>query len=176
MAESPLVIALHSLDAILETGLRMRPPEKSGTVTAFAVEQSVLCSPVCREITAKYGHFSCIPEGRIADFLCSPDCVAEGVRFEPSVRFCRAKPRHLRKLQIAKPYQRISPYNPTSELCNQSGFDSPSIRPERRTPSDSLDRIGYFAKPQTASWEVPCDCVPSRQSENRKVSPVKRTA
>jgi hypothetical protein len=32
------------------------------------------------------------------------------------------------KLQIAKPYQRISQENPTSELCHQSGFDSPSIR------------------------------------------------
>jgi hypothetical protein len=34
--------------------------------------------------------------------------VAEGDGFEPSVRFCHAKPRHVRKLQIAKPYQRIS--------------------------------------------------------------------
>src|ERR1022692_621873 len=67
-------------------------------------------------------------EGNPGGFLCTADCVAEGEAFEPSVRFCYAKPRHIRKLQIANPYQRISHQNPTSELCNQSGIDSPSIR------------------------------------------------
>jgi hypothetical protein len=66
--------------------------------------------------------------GTTSEFLCTSDCVAEGAGFEPSVRFCYAKPRHIRKLQIAKPYQRISHLTPTSELCNQCGFDSPSIR------------------------------------------------
>ncbi len=50
-------------------------------------------------------------------FLCIADCVAEGEGFELSVRFCHGKPRHVRKLQIAKPYQRISRQNPTSGLC-----------------------------------------------------------
>jgi hypothetical protein len=95
-------------------------------------------------------HVSRISEYEAAEFLCTSDCVAERVRFEPPVRFCDAKPRHIRKLQIAKPYQRTLPYNPTSEFCNQSGFDSPSIRPERRMLGDSLDKIGHFAKPQAA--------------------------
>jgi hypothetical protein len=40
-------------------------------------------------------------------FLCSSDCVAEQEGFEPSVRFRRTKPPHIRKLQIAKPCQRF---------------------------------------------------------------------
>jgi hypothetical protein len=32
--------------------------EKCQTVTAFDVEQSVLCSPVCLGLFAKYGHYS----------------------------------------------------------------------------------------------------------------------
>jgi len=43
--------------------------------------------------------------------VCSSDCMAEEERFEPSVRFWQTKPRHVRKLQIAKPYQRISHEN-----------------------------------------------------------------
>src|ERR1017187_4308331 len=58
---------------------------------------------------------SCNFQRNPGGFLCTPDCVAEGEGFEPSVRFCYAKPRHIRKLQIAKPYQRISHQNPTSE-------------------------------------------------------------
>jgi hypothetical protein len=46
--------------------------------------------------------------GQLAEFLCTSDCVAEGEGLELSVRFCDGKPRHVRKMQIAKPYQRIS--------------------------------------------------------------------
>jgi hypothetical protein len=53
-----LLIALHSPYALLETGLRMCPPEKSQENTAFDAEQSALCSPVCLGIIAKYGHLS----------------------------------------------------------------------------------------------------------------------
>jgi hypothetical protein len=42
-----LVIALHSPNARLETGLRVCPPEKSQENTAVAVERSFLRSPVC---------------------------------------------------------------------------------------------------------------------------------
>jgi hypothetical protein len=52
------LIALHSPYALLETGLRMSLPEKSQGSTAFDAEQSVLCTPVCLGIIAKYGHFS----------------------------------------------------------------------------------------------------------------------
>jgi hypothetical protein len=53
-----LLIALHSPNALLETGLRMCPPEKSQESTAIDAEQSVLCSPFCRGRIAKYGHVS----------------------------------------------------------------------------------------------------------------------
>jgi hypothetical protein len=45
-SDSRDVVALHSPIALLETGLRTCPPEKGGTVTPFADEQSILCSPV----------------------------------------------------------------------------------------------------------------------------------
>jgi hypothetical protein len=57
-----LLIALHSPNALPQTGLRMCLPEKSRTLTAFGAEQSVLCSPVCLGIIAKYGHFLRISE------------------------------------------------------------------------------------------------------------------
>jgi hypothetical protein len=102
-----LLIALHSPDAVLETGLRRRLREKSRHRAAFAAEQSVLCSPVCgsnnREIRALFAYFG----AKRVEFLRSRDCMAEREGFELSVRFCRAKARRVRKLQIAKPYQRI---------------------------------------------------------------------
>jgi hypothetical protein len=53
-----LLIALHSPNALLETGLRVCAPEKSQDRSPFAAEQSVLCSPVCLPTIAKYGHYS----------------------------------------------------------------------------------------------------------------------
>jgi hypothetical protein len=53
-----VLIALCSPIALLETGLRMRLPEKSRILTLFGAEQSVLHSPVCLGIIAKYGHCS----------------------------------------------------------------------------------------------------------------------
>jgi hypothetical protein len=53
-----LLIALHSPNAPLETGLCMCLPEISQDNTAFDAEQSVLRSPVCLRIIAKYGHCS----------------------------------------------------------------------------------------------------------------------
>jgi hypothetical protein len=81
-----LLIAFHSLYALLETGLRVCPPEKSRAVTLFNAEYSVLSSPVCRRRIAKYGHPSRILRKVEAGFLCSPDCVAERVGFELSVQ------------------------------------------------------------------------------------------
>jgi hypothetical protein len=77
-----LVIALHSPNALLETGLRMCPPEKSRNsdrlrCRAVRSLQSGL-SRHNREIRAISAYFG----GRRADFLCSADCVAErgGIR------------------------------------------------------------------------------------------------
>jgi hypothetical protein len=56
------------------------------TVIASASEQSVLCSPVCLGVIAKYGHVSRISGQGAAEFLCSSDCVAEREGFEPAVQ------------------------------------------------------------------------------------------
>jgi len=66
-----LVIALHSPHALLETGLRMCPPEKSRHVAVTYPERSFLSSPVCRANIAKNGHVSRILGERAAEFLCS---------------------------------------------------------------------------------------------------------
>jgi hypothetical protein len=116
-----------------------------------------------REIRALFAYF----DADRAKIICSSDCVAERLRFEPSVRFCHAKPRHIRKLQIAKPYQRISPYNPTSEPFNQSGsirrpFD---LKGERQ--AILWTKLVTLPSPRQPDW-VRCDCVPSGQSQDRK--------
>jgi hypothetical protein len=66
-----LVIALHSPTALLETGLRICCPEKSGDNAPFAAEQCILCSPVCRANIAENGHLSRLSGGRTAEFLCT---------------------------------------------------------------------------------------------------------
>src|ERR1039458_4642327 len=49
-----LVIALHSPSALLETGLHLCPTEKDLDIASFDPKQSVLCSPVCLRLIAKY--------------------------------------------------------------------------------------------------------------------------
>ena len=81
------VIALHSPDGVVETGLLNRPTEKKVTKPACNIEGDILSSPVrwaiyC-EIRALLAYF----EARGADFLCTPDCVAERAsRANPSPR------------------------------------------------------------------------------------------
>jgi hypothetical protein len=99
-----------------------------------------------REIRALFAYFG----AERVKILCSSDCVAERAGFEPSVQFCRAKPRYIRKLQIAKPYQRIS-----SKTRHQIFAISPvSIRRpfghERRTPGDSVAKRVALRGPQAA--------------------------
>ena len=53
-----LEIALHSPVALLETGPRRCLPEKRPDGHPVADEKSVLCSPVCPGIIAKYGQLS----------------------------------------------------------------------------------------------------------------------
>jgi hypothetical protein len=68
----PLVIALHLLGALLETGLRVCPPEKSQDKSPFAVGQSILSSPVFAQNITKYGHVSRVLGLEKAKFLrCS---------------------------------------------------------------------------------------------------------
>ena len=122
------LIALPSPYAHFETGPRMCPPEKS--LDNHCVRCRGVRSPQSglsgnnREIRALFAYFG----AKRVRFLCSPDCVAEGEGFEPSVLFWPAKPRRVRKLQIAKPYPENFALRPEIRACNQSGFDSPFIR------------------------------------------------
>ena len=81
------LIALPSPYAHLETGPRMCPPEKSlgnDCIRCRGVRspQSGL-SGNNREIRALFAYLG----AERAEFLCSPDCVAEGEGFEPPVPF-----------------------------------------------------------------------------------------
>jgi hypothetical protein len=69
----PLVIAWHSSSALLETGLRVCPPEKSQDKSPFAVGQSILSGPVCGRNITKYGHVSRILGLENAKSLCYSD-------------------------------------------------------------------------------------------------------
>jgi hypothetical protein len=60
-ANPSALIALHSPDAVVETGLHDCPPEKSGEYGGSAADYSILCSPLCLGIIAKYGHSSLVP-------------------------------------------------------------------------------------------------------------------
>jgi hypothetical protein len=65
----------------------MCPPEKKARRRARGVQQDTFSGPVCGKncgIAAISSDF----QKNAADFLCMPDCVAEGEGFEPSVRFC----------------------------------------------------------------------------------------
>ena len=64
----------------------MCSPEKGRGNNPFTAEQSVLRSPVCLGIIAKYGHVSLSSRETGANFLCTSDCVAERQGFEPSVQ------------------------------------------------------------------------------------------
>jgi hypothetical protein len=86
VAVSLPLIVLHSPYASLKPDCACGLRRKAGTVTPFSAEQSVLCSPICCGIIAKNGHLSRIPGERAAEFLCSPDYVAEREGFEPSVQ------------------------------------------------------------------------------------------
>ena len=85
----------------------MGPSEKGATKLACGLKWDTFSGPVLEQNLQNCGNFSGF-SSNIAGVLCNPDCVAEGEGFEPPVRFCQAKPRHIRKLQIAKPDQRIS--------------------------------------------------------------------
>jgi len=155
--------ALPSPYAHLETGLRMCPPEKS--LDNHCVRCRGVRSPQSglsgnnREIRALFAYFG----AKRMKFLCSPDCVAEREGFEPSVRFCHAKPRHVRKLQIAKPCQRIWYQNPASELAAGPVSVRYSIDPKRRTQGDSMAEGGHVARPRQPVGFA-SNCLPSGQS------------
>jgi hypothetical protein len=93
--------------------------------------------------------------------ITAAEFLAEEERFELSVRFCRAKPRRIRKLQRAKPCQRIS-----SEIRHQNWAISPvSIRHlfvrERRRQGDSVAKKRSVREvPSQSDWVRRTACLP----------------
>jgi hypothetical protein len=69
MPKSRFLIALHSPNALLETGLRICPPEKRRNEVPFAAEQSVLSSHVVEQRSRTMG--MCVSREQAANFLCS---------------------------------------------------------------------------------------------------------
>jgi len=129
------------VQGFFETGLRMCPLEKRR-------DRSPLCRRAARslksglpvnnrEIRALFAYFG----ADRAKILCSSDCMAEEERFKLSVRFCRAKARRVRKLQIAKSYQRISHENSTSDFAISPVLIRHLFAPKRRMRGDSVAKM-----------------------------------
>ena len=93
------MIALHSPNALLETGLRMCLPEKSRDRTASDAEQSVLRSPVCLGIIAKYRHYLRISAQSERNFSAVQTAWRSGKDSNPRYRSETCKSRRLRKLR-----------------------------------------------------------------------------
>ena len=136
------VIALRSPDGVLETGLSMCPPEKR------QVRDAVRCRAVRspqsgssannREIRAFFAYF----EGRRADFLCTPDCVAEG----GGIRTLGTGPNPV-KSDVCVSYAeltsfRISPRTGCSPVDTLNGAISRSF--VRRSAGDCVAESGHL--------------------------------
>jgi hypothetical protein len=90
------VIALHSPRSVAETGLCVCPPEKTQENLPAGFDWTH--SPV--RFTCGIVAISSDSCSNAARFLCGSDCVAERVRFEPSLPFVRAaKSRCVRYIQ-----------------------------------------------------------------------------
>jgi hypothetical protein len=94
-----LLIALHSPNTVPEPGLGMCLPEKTRTLTAFSAVRSVLCSPVCLGILAKYGHFLHISEEEGPTFSAVQTAWRCGKDSNPRYSSEWRKSRRLRKLR-----------------------------------------------------------------------------
>jgi hypothetical protein len=128
-----LLIALHSPNALTETELRMCLSEKTRTLTAFDAEQSVLCSPVCLRIMAKYGHCSRTSAQSERKFSAIQTAWRSEYDSNPHYLFELRKPRCLRKLQGIKSFENspATGRSPSSS-AKQSIFEvSPKANPWR---------------------------------------------
>lgn len=94
-----LLIALHSPNGLRETGLCMCLTEKTHASSAFDDERSVLCSPVCLGIIAKYGRYSHVPVQSERSFSAVQTAWRSGVDSNPRYRSEWRKSRRLRKLR-----------------------------------------------------------------------------
>src|SRR5438105_14951872 len=78
------VIALHSPDAVVETGLSLCPAQKNARKLAgfdWTLPPVLFAGKTCG-IAAMFSD-SC---SNVARFLCNPDCVAERVGFESVIK------------------------------------------------------------------------------------------
>ena len=134
------MIALHSPSAACETGLNMCPPEKSRTVTAFAAELSVLCSPVFPGIIAKHGHCLRISEEEGSTFSAVQTAWRRKCDSNSHYRFESRNPRRLRNLQAMQHLTRESTGSdwPLGRLRTAHLF----VRSLRRTAYDSVAESG----------------------------------
>jgi hypothetical protein len=162
------VIALLSPDRFAETGLCVCRQEKNGRKTGCGFDQTL--SPV-RFGGKTYGIAAIFSDScsNTARFLCNQDCVAERLRFEPSLPLCRAAKspciRNMQRiLQHTRLIQRIA-----SAL--ESGENSPfSYSAEWRTPSDCQLKVISFAALSAAKFVRP-RLRAYRAVQERKISP-----
>ncbi len=99
------LIALHSPKVLLETGLWMCLPEKSRDSGPIGAEQSVLCSPLYREMIAKYGHYSRISVQSERNFSAVQTAWRSGKDSNPRYRSETCKSRRVRKLHGIKSFK-----------------------------------------------------------------------
>jgi hypothetical protein len=81
-----LVIALHSPDGMIETGLRDCPPERNPPKLACQGWRGRLSPVRFRVENRRNAAFSRNFQGNKVGILCVPDWLAEGETFEPAVQ------------------------------------------------------------------------------------------
>ena|ERR1700693_1754207 len=137
-----LVIALLSPNASSKPDCAYAVQRKAGTVTPFASEQSVLCSPVCQGIIAKNGHLSRISGKGRRTFSAVKTCWRRHCDSNSHYRFESRNPRRLRNLQAVQHLTRESTSSdwPLCRLRTVHLF----VRSLRRTAYDSVAESGHL--------------------------------
>ena len=82
-----LVIALHSPGGVVETGLPMCPPEKKARKLAWGSEAGHFLQSGLSATSEELRAISCDFQIYAAEFLCTPDCVAEEKDSNPRYPF-----------------------------------------------------------------------------------------
>jgi hypothetical protein len=111
----------------------------------LGVQRNTFSSPVLQQNLQNCGHLALFSE-ECRGFLCGSDCVAEREGFEPSVRFCQAKPRRVRRLQSAKHCQRISRQNLTQNFAISPVSIRPPFASLKANAKRFCGRKRYFAR------------------------------
>jgi len=81
------VIAMHSPDGVLESGLLGCLPEKKVRKPACRIGQDTFSGPLCVKDSRNYRPIRAISQRIAGCFLCTSDSMAERKTFEPSVPF-----------------------------------------------------------------------------------------